>query len=107
MEWFLWALVPVVLALAALAGTGRFGALPPPVHDEPVVLLPDGPLTAADVRGAQFAVVARGYSVAQVDELLARVARELDDRTAGFEAVEPGLDHDSTAPARRALPDLR
>lgn len=78
MEWVLWGLAVVVLALAALAGSGRFGALPPPVHDTPVLDLPDADLTAADLRRIQFASVARGYSPAQVDELLGRVAAQLE-----------------------------
>ena len=49
-----------------------------PVHDTPVLQLPDGHLTGTDLRGVQFAVEVRGYSMAQVDELLARVAGQLD-----------------------------
>lgn len=78
MEWFLWALAVVVLGLAAVAGSGRFGAMPQPVHDAPVVHLPEGDLTGADLRAVQFAVATRGYSVSQVDELLARMASQLD-----------------------------
>lgn len=78
MEWFLWALAVLVLGIAAVAGSGRFGSMPAPVHDSPVVHLPDGDLTSADLRGVQFAVVARGYSMAQVDELLDRVATQLE-----------------------------
>lgn len=78
MEWFLWGLVVVVLGLAALAGNRWFGSMPDPVHDTPVVQLPEGELTGADLRGLQFAVSARGYSMAQVDEVLRRVADQLD-----------------------------
>ena len=78
MEWFLAGLVLVVLAVAALAGAGRLGEMPPPVHDAPVLDLPPGVLTAQDVRGLQFAVTARGYSPAQVDEVLQRLAAQLD-----------------------------
>ena len=45
MEWFVGGLVVVVLGLAAVAGSGRFGSMPPPVHDSPVIELPDGDLT--------------------------------------------------------------
>ena len=78
MEWFLWLLVPVVLAVAAVAATGRLGEMPPPVHDAPVLDLPERDLSGADVRGLQFAVTSRGYSIAQVDELLDRLAGQLD-----------------------------
>ena len=77
-EWFLWALVPVVLALAAVVGSGRLGSMPAPIRDAPVLGLPAGDLSGAELRGVQFGVVLRGYSMAQVDELLARVADQLD-----------------------------
>ena len=78
MEWFVGGLVVVVLGLAAVAGSGLFGSMPPPVHDSPVIELPDGDLTGTDLRGVQFAVVPRGYSITQVDDLLARLSRQLD-----------------------------
>ena len=82
MEWFVGGLVVVVLGLAAVAGSGRFGSMPPPVHDSPVIELPDGDLTGTDLRGVQFAVVPRGYSMAQVDDLLDRLAVQLGDQGA-------------------------
>lgn len=81
MEWFLWILAVAVLGLAAVASSGRLGELPPTVNDTPTPHLPPGDLTADDVRRARFAVVVRGYSMAQVDELLERVARQLDEPT--------------------------
>lgn len=84
MEWLLWIVVVVILGLAAVAGSGRFGAMPPPVFDAPVPSLPEGALGADDLREVQFAVVTRGYSMTQVDELLERLARQLEDGDAGF-----------------------
>lgn len=78
MEWFLWGMVILVLGLAAVAGSGRLGGLPPTVRDAPVPELPDGPLTGDDVRRVQFEVTPRGYSMSQVDDLLARIAVQLD-----------------------------
>ena len=69
MEWFLWALAVAVLGLGAVVASGRWGFLPGTVRDAPLPVLPDGPLTADDLRGLEFEVVTRGYSMAQVDEV--------------------------------------
>lgn len=81
-QWFLWALVPAVLAVAAVAGSGRLGGLPPDaVRDVPTPTYDPGPLTGDDVRGVLLAIEPRGYSTAQVDDLLDRLARQLDAGT--------------------------
>lgn len=92
MEWFLWVLVAVVLGVAAVIGSGRLGEMPPAVHDAPVPELPEGELTASDLANVQFAVVPRGYSMAQVDELLDRLAAQLHASAGGPSA--PGLPDD-------------
>lgn len=89
MEWLLWMVVVVVLGLAAVAGSGRFGSMPAPVHDVPIPTLPDGDVTADDLRRIQFATVTRGYSMAQVDALLDRLAWQLDDGTPASEPPGP------------------
>lgn len=81
MEWLLWLVVVVILGLAAVAGSGRFGSMPDPVRDVPIPTLPAGDLTGEDLRRLQFATVVRGYSMGQVDALLDRLAWQLDDRT--------------------------
>ena len=78
MEWVLWMSVVVILGLAAAAGSGHFGSMPDAVRDAPVLRLPEGDLVAEDLRRAQFATVVRGYAMAQVDELLDRLARQLE-----------------------------
>lgn len=80
MEWLLWMLAVAVLGLGAVAGSGRWGGLPDTVRDAPLPKLPDGPLTADDLAGLQFEVVTRGYSMAQVDEVLDRLQRQLPTR---------------------------
>lgn len=88
MEWFLWGMVVVVLGLAALAAAGRFGGMPATaVHDSPIPELPERPLTGDDLRRMRFAVKTRGYSMAQVDDLLDRLSLELDEAQ---EHPEPG-----------------
>ena len=78
MEWFLWMIAVAILGLGAVAASGRLGELPPTVTDTPVPHVPEGELDGDDLRSARFAVVTRGYSMAQVDELLDRLARQLD-----------------------------
>jgi DivIVA domain-containing protein len=78
MEWFLWTVAVAVLGLAAVAGTGRFGGMPDAGSDVPGPSFPDGTLTGDDLRGARFGITLRGYSVDQVDSLLARLASQLD-----------------------------
>lgn len=94
MEWVLWIAVVVILGLAAVAGSGRFGSMPDPVRDQPTPTLPEGDLTADDLRHLQFATVVRGYSMTQVDALLDRLAGQLDDRTPPPQrAASPTEDH--------------
>ncbi len=77
MEWVLAALAVVAIAMAAVASTGRGGAMPDLVDDRDAPDLPTGDITAADLRSVTFAVVPRGYSMAQVDHLMARLAEQL------------------------------
>jgi DivIVA domain-containing protein len=70
-----------VLGLAALAAAGRFGQMQSsPVRDTYQPPVPEGELRAADIEGVRFGITPMGYDMAQVDELMARVARELDTR---------------------------
>lgn len=82
MQWVLWMIAVAILGLAAVAASGRLGALPGTVTDTPRPHVPTGVLTGDDLRGLRFAVVPRGYSMDQVDELLDRLARQLDAATA-------------------------
>ncbi|WP_232548471.1 DivIVA domain-containing protein [Propioniciclava soli] len=91
MEWILWVLAVVVLGAGAVVASGGLGALPGPEHDAPVLDLPDGPLGAEELRAVQFRVDVRGYSMAQVDELLARLERQLSATTESyFRPVDAG-----------------
>ena len=76
MVWILALIAVVVLGLAALATSGRLGELPPLVDDRPGPELPDGPIRPSDIEDVTFAVVPRGYSMSQVDDLLARVREQ-------------------------------
>jgi DivIVA domain-containing protein len=91
MQWVLWMIAVAVLGLAAVAASGRLGELPGTVTDSPRPHVPTGVLSGDDLRGLRFAVVPRGYSMDQVDELLDRLARQLDQ--------QPNKDVHPVAPA--------
>jgi DivIVA domain-containing protein len=78
MEWVLWMIAVAVLGLGAVAASGRLGSMPGTITDTPRPHLPTGVLDAAALREARFTVVTRGYSMDQVDELLDRLARQLE-----------------------------
>lgn len=70
-----------VLGLAAFVAAGRFGQMQPdPVRDVFQPPMPEGRLRAADIEAIRFGISPLGYDTAQVDELMARMARELDAR---------------------------
>ena len=83
MQWVLWMIAVAILGLAAVAASGRLGELPATVTDTPRPHVPHGLLNGDDLRGLRFAVVPRGYSMQQVDELLDRLARQLDGTRGG------------------------
>ncbi|MDR0837264.1 MAG: DivIVA domain-containing protein [Propionibacteriaceae bacterium] len=69
----------VVIGVTWLAAQGRFGAMPPLVDDRPGPDLPaDADVNGDDLRDVRLAVVTRGYSMKQVDDLLDRLADQLD-----------------------------
>ena len=89
MEWVLWMIAVAVLGLAAVAASGRLGELPATVTDTPRPHIPPGQLSGDELRGLRFAVVARGYSMQQVDELLDRLSRQLDGEDARSDSPQP------------------
>ncbi len=107
MEWFIAVVAVAALGIAAVAAAGGVGEMSSdPVEDVYRQQLPDGPLTADDVRGARFGTAVRGYAMSQVDELLERLATEIaerDARIAELTGDQPGrpsaLDQHSSGPA--------
>ncbi len=67
-----------VLGVAAVVATRDGGELAPAPPDRPDLLLPDGPLGAADLEAVRFGMVLRGYRMAEVDAVLDRAGDELE-----------------------------
>lgn len=85
MTWMLWALAVVVLGGCVVVAVGRGGSMQETYDDRHDVLVPGNrPLGADDLRAVRFTTALRGYRMAEVDALLARLAAELDS------APEPG-----------------
>ena len=83
MEWFVAVLAVVLLGAAAIAAAGGMGEMSRnPVREVYRQDLPDRPLTAEDLDGLRFGVTLRGYSMAQVDEILDRLGAEIARRDA-------------------------
>lgn len=61
-----------VLGLAAVAASGKLGAMPPPVSSRPVGRLPQGELTGETLDAVRFRTTSagNGYAPAEVDALL-------------------------------------
>ena len=72
--------VLAVLFATAVVATRDDPLLADAPPDRPDLALPDEPLTSADVEGVRFSMALRGYRMAEVDAVLERLARELDER---------------------------
>jgi DivIVA domain-containing protein len=102
-EWFIAVVAVAALGVAAMAAGGGMGQMSAdPVHDTYRQDLPDRPLTDEDIRSLRFGVTLRGYAMAQVDDVLERLGREIAERDAEIAALRAGTDG---AP-RRAVSNL-
>ncbi len=91
-------LAAAVLLAVALAAAGRLDGMNRAVPDAPPGLAP-GPVTSEGLRTVRLPVVLRGYRMADVDEILERAARELDEARAAApsptsESIEQPLEAD-------------
>ncbi|HEX8488812.1 MAG TPA: DivIVA domain-containing protein [Propionibacteriaceae bacterium] len=84
MEWFIAVVVVAILGVAAVAAAGGMGEMTrDPVRDTFRQDLPsDRALGAADLQALRFGITLRGYSMAQVDDLLDRLTTEIAERDA-------------------------
>ena len=76
-------IIGVTLVLLAggvfVAAAGHGEGLAPREVDDPPVRLPEQDVTGEDVRAVRLSTAMRGYRVAEVDEVLERLAREIDE----------------------------
>ena len=81
--------VLAVLFATAVVATRDDPLLADAPPDRPDLALPDEPLTSVDVEGVRFSMALRGYRMDEVDAVLARLARELDDRNRRIAELTP------------------
>ena len=81
----LWFIILMFLVAAAVAvivtwrvGQGRGGEMPTPIQDRPGPDLLGAQIDADELRQLKFAVVPRGYDMAQVDAVLDLLAKQLE-----------------------------
>jgi DivIVA domain-containing protein len=96
MMWLFAILIVLAMGGVAMVAAGRGTPLQQAYDDRPDVLLPaDRPLRAADLRAVRFPLALRGYRMAEVDALLARLAAEL---AAGEQARDQGAERPEERP---------
>ena len=82
--WFFAILLVLVMGGVAALAAGRGAPMSPAYDDRPDALVPrEGALNGRDVRRVRFSLAFRGYRMSDVDELLARLATELEDGERG------------------------
>jgi DivIVA domain-containing protein len=78
-----------VLAVVAVVAAGRGGGLDPAEPDRPDVALPvDRLVSRPDVDAVRFSVGLRGYRMDEVDDVLDRIAADLESRDARIRQLE-------------------
>jgi DivIVA domain-containing protein len=90
MMWFFAILVVLVMGGVAAVAAGRGAPMTEAYDDRPDALVPaDGPLRAEHVRRVRFSLAFRGYRMSEVDALLDRLARQLEDAERPAPAADP------------------
>jgi len=103
--WVLWVLVVLVIGGCVVLAVGRGGEMREAYDDRRDVLVPgDRRLGSEDLRAVRFTTAFRGYRMAEVDALIARVAGELDAAQRNEQAERPD---DVTSFARQEPEDPR
>jgi DivIVA domain-containing protein len=97
--WLFAVLAILVIGGLVVLAVARGAQSRPAYDDRPEVRLPaDRPLRSDDLSAVRFTTAARGYRMAEVDALLARLHAEMAEREGG--PVPPSDPADVTAPLR-------
>lgn len=107
MEWLIAVLVIAVLGLAAIVSSGGLGEMrKEPVSDVYRQDLPDRSLTGEEIETLRFGIAIRGYAMGQVDDVLARLAREIAERDATIATLraEPADENQDVGEPVRFVP---
>ena len=89
MFWFQLVVVVALLAAVGWLAVGGGGHMSEPVPDRPDLALPtDRFIDAQDLDQVRFSVGARGYRMDEVDDMLDRLAREVEVREARIAELE-------------------
>jgi DivIVA domain-containing protein len=102
MFWFQLCVVVALLIAVGWVAVGGGGHMSPPTPDRPDPAVPDtGLLARDDVDKVRFSVGARGYRMDEVDDVLDRLAYEIEVRERRIAELEghPG------APAEQGAPE--
>lgn len=79
--WVFAVLIVLAMGGIALVAAGRGEPMRPVYDDRPDARVPqDRPVSAEDLRRVRFSLAFRGYRMSEVDALLARLAREQEER---------------------------
>ncbi|MDO5066184.1 MAG: DivIVA domain-containing protein [Propionibacteriaceae bacterium] len=111
MVWLIVVAAMVILGVAAVAGTGRFGEMPEVVNDRPKPVFPDLPFGPEYLARLRLPRVSTGYDPGQVDDFLAAVAAGQHRQEPMLDVVAGGYDMQATdqviAEAMRELEEQR
>jgi len=100
MMWVFAILVVLAMGAVAMLAAGRGEPMRRAYDDRRDVVVPaDRPLGAEDLRRVRFSLAFRGYRMAEVDALLARLVREMSP------VPQPGADAPASEAATRRTED--
>lgn len=111
MTWLVGILIVVVMGGIAALAAGKGRPMATVYDDRPDALVPrDGDVRGADLRRVRFSLALRGYRMAEVDELLDRLAWQLERRPGppppeAAPVPEKQPEHETTDDATHDAPD--